>query len=209
MEPVRIGLIGCGRIGQKHLQALVHLEDAKLVATCDVELERAAGAAVAFDAEAYDDPARLLEREDLEAVVVATPSGTHPDLVRMALARGVHVLVEKPLALTYAQAKAVVDEAQAAGVLMAVTHFNRLLPAVARSLEAFHQGRMGRMVAGEVSVLWSRPQSYYDEAAWRGTRAMDGGVLFNQAIHALDVLLQFMGQPRAVQAYAATLTHRI
>ncbi|WP_430626448.1 Gfo/Idh/MocA family protein [Sulfobacillus thermotolerans] len=94
-------------------------------------------------------------------------------------------------------------------MVVVVTQFNRMLPTVSKLLAAHQEGRLGRVVNGGVAVRWARPQSYYDEAPWRGTFAMDGGVLFNQAIHALDVLLQVMGPVDEVFAHTATLTHAI
>lgn len=208
-EPLKLGLIGCGKIGQKHLQALVHQKELALVATADTELDRAEAASVAFDAEAYVSAKDMLARAEPDAVIIATPSGTHKDLALLALDHGCHVLVEKPLTLNYLDAREVLNHAQAKDLRVAVTQFNRLLPSVSRMLEAVKEGRLGRLINGGVSVRWARPQSYYDEAPWRGTRAIDGGVLFNQAIHALDVLLQAMGPVDEVFAHAETLTHEI
>ena len=207
---VQVALVGCGKIGQKHLQALVHTKSMTLVATVDADREKAAAAAVAFDAAYYTSMAELfLAHPALDAVIIATPSGTHPPLAKEALNRDLHVLVEKPMALTAVDAMAMVRLAEQRRRVLAVTQFNRLLPVISLALETFREGRLGSLVEGGISVRWSRPQSYYDVAPWRGTRAMDGGVLFNQAIHALDILLQFSGPIREVFAYADTLTHQI
>ncbi|AEW06816.1 oxidoreductase domain protein [Sulfobacillus acidophilus DSM 10332] len=208
MRP-KLALVGCGKIGQKHLQALVHSNIAELVATVDVDIERARAAAVPFDARSYPSLESLLALEPIDAVIIATPSGTHRALTEMALRRGLHVMVEKPLALTGQDATAMVELARQKGRVLTVTQFNRLLPAVSHAIHAYKDGRLGRILEGGVSVRWARPQAYYDQAPWRGTRAMDGGVLFNQAIHALDVLLQFVDPVVEVFAYAATLTHKI
>lgn len=209
MAKVRLALVGCGKIGQKHLQALVHQKTAELVATVDPELDRAVAAAVAFDADAYDTLEAMVQATEVDAVILATPSGTHRELAQKALAHGLHVMVEKPLALSLRDAETIVQAGLDAQRVVTVTHFNRLLPSVSTALDAYHDGRLGRLLEGGVAVRWARPQSYYDAAGWRGTRAMDGGVLYNQAIHALDILLQFMGPAREVFAYADTLTHDI
>lgn len=209
MNPIRTALVGCGKIGQKHLQALIHQTAVQLAATVDTDLPRAAAAAVPFDALSFDNLEAALDEVALDAVIVATPSGVHRPLAEMAIQRGLHVLVEKPLALSYRDASAIVSLAAQHTVTAAVTQFNRLLPSVAKALAAHRDGRLGQVINGGVAVRWARPQAYYDEAPWRGTRAMDGGVLFNQAIHALDILLQFMGPVDTVFAEAATLTHDI
>ncbi len=208
-EPLKLGLIGCGKIGQKHLQALVHQKEFVLMATADTDIARAEAAAVAFDAEAYASAEDMLSHAELQAVIIATPSGIHKEMALLALEHECNVLIEKPLTLNYHDARQVLNRAQAKDLRVSVTQFNRLLPSVSRMLEAVTQDRLGRIINGGISVRWARPQSYYDEAPWRGTRIMDGGVLFNQAIHALDVLLQAMGPVEEVFAHAETLTHQI
>jgi UDP-N-acetyl-2-amino-2-deoxyglucuronate dehydrogenase len=206
---VRLGLIGCGKIGQRHLQALAHLPEASLVATVDPDRERAAQAAVPFDAAAFDSTDAMLAAGQLDAVIVATPSGLHPPLAQLALEQGLDVLVEKPLALDWETAARLTQFAEDAGLVLAVTHFNRMLPAVARVLELVRDGYLGRLVSGGVAVRWCRPQAYYDEAPWRGTRGMDGGILFNQAVHALDLAVAAFGPAEEACAYLATQAHRI
>jgi UDP-N-acetyl-2-amino-2-deoxyglucuronate dehydrogenase len=206
---VRLGLVGCGAIGQKHLQALAHLEGGELTATADTDLERATAAALPFDAAAFDSVPGLLASGLVDAVIVATPSGLHAELAMAALEQGLDVLVEKPLALSWRDGRSLVDFAVQAGLVLAVTHFNRLLPAPQAVLEACRNGRLGRLLSGGVAVRWSRPAAYFAAAPWRGTRAMDGGMLFNQAVHALDLLVQCFGPAAEVFAYADTLTHDI
>ncbi|MDA8192867.1 MAG: Gfo/Idh/MocA family oxidoreductase [Thermaerobacter sp.] len=209
MAQVRLALVGCGKIGQRHLQALVHQNRAALVATVDSERERAVAAAVAFDADAFETLEEMQHAVEVDAIILATPSGTHRALAEWALAAGLHVMVEKPLALSYRDAAAIVAAGQSAGRVVTATQFNRLLPAVAQAVAAYQRGQLGRVIEGAVALRWARPQSYYDAAAWRGTRSMDGGVLYNQAIHALDILLQFTGPAEEVFAFAGTLTHAI
>jgi UDP-N-acetyl-2-amino-2-deoxyglucuronate dehydrogenase len=206
---VRLGLIGCGKIGQKHLQALVHVADAQLVATADQDRERAEAAAVPFDATAFDSAEGLITSGLVDAVIIATPSGLHPALAMAAMEQGLDVLVEKPLALSYADAHALTRFAEDAGLILAVTHFNRMLPAVDRVLTLVRAGYFGQLLSGGVAVRWARPQAYYEEAPWRGTRAMDGGMLYNQGIHALDLAVMAFGPADEVFAYADTKTHAI
>ena len=209
MSNLKVALVGCGKIGQKHLQALIHSQSAQLIATVDTDGEKAAAAAVAFDAASYITLEDLVRHETPDALIVATPSGTHRALTQYALEQGLHVMVEKPMALEVRDAVAMVDMAAKHGRILTVTQFNRLLPTVSLARDVYHSGRLGRLIEGGISVRWARPQSYYDAAWWRGTRDMDGGVLFNQAIHALDVLLQFSGPVVEVFAFSGTQTHQI
>jgi UDP-N-acetyl-2-amino-2-deoxyglucuronate dehydrogenase len=206
---VRLGLIGCGKIGQKHLQALAHLPDAQLVATADTDPERAAAAALAFDAQSFPGADELYASGLVDAVIIATPSGLHPALALAAMEQGLDVLVEKPLALRYRDALRLTRFAEDAGLVLAVTHFNRMLPAVSRVLDLAASGYFGTLLSGGVAVRWARPQTYYDEAGWRGTRAMDGGMLFNQGIHALDLAVAAFGPASEVFCYLDTKTHAI
>ncbi len=206
---IRTVLIGCGKIGQRHLQALVHQKALELVACVDTNMEKAEAAAVAFDADAFNDTQSMLEQGEYDAAIIAAPSGLHRALAFQVINHNMHAMIEKPLALSYADAKAIVDLGREKRVSVVVTQFNRMLPTVRQLFAAYEDGRLGQLVNGGVSVRWSRPQSYYDEAPWRGTYAMDGGVLFNQAIHALDILVQMMGPVEEVYAQTATLTHDI
>ncbi|HBQ93789.1 MAG TPA: gfo/Idh/MocA family oxidoreductase, partial [Sulfobacillus sp.] len=127
---------------------------------------------MAFDADAFTEMDVMLDKANIDAAIIATPSGLHRDLAFQVIGRGKHVIVEKPLALTYRDAKAIVDLAKERNVFAVVTQFNRMLPTVEQLLQAHQDGRLGRIVNGGVAVRWSRPQSYYDEAPWRGTFAM-------------------------------------
>ena len=207
MANLNVALVGCGRMGQRYLQALVHCSEVDLIATADSDPEKAAAAAVPFDAASYSDMASLLAAQrNLDGVIIATPSSTHRQLAVEALTRGLNVLVERPMALTGEDARVMIRVAAEQSRILAVTQVNRLLPTVSEALDVFRQGRLGRLIEGGVSVRWARSQAYYDSSPWRLT---EGGVLFNQAIAALDVLLQFSGRIKEVFAYTATLTHQL
>jgi len=206
---IRVGLVGCGKIGQKHLQALARMPEVELVATCDTSRERAESAAVPFDAVGYESLSDLLRHDGLDAVILATPSGLHPEQAMAAMEQGLDVLVEKPLALSLEAAVNLTRFADDAGVILAVTHFNRLLPGPREVFDLVQSGSLGRLLSGGVAVRWARPQAYYDEAPWRGTRAMDGGMLFNQAVHALDLAVLYFGPAAEVFSYLDTQTHAI
>jgi UDP-N-acetyl-2-amino-2-deoxyglucuronate dehydrogenase len=207
LDTVRLALVGCGRIGQRHLQALIHCAGVDLAAVVDHNADKAEAAALAFDAVAYTDVSSLLKNSDmLDGLIVATPSSTHRSIAEAGLRAGLNVLVERPLALCVEDAQALVDLARSHDLRLAVSHFNRLVPSVSHALDTLRAGRLGRLVGGSAALRWSRPQSFYDAASWR---RRDGGVLFNQALHLLDILLHFSGPIREVFAYADTLTHHI
>src|SRR5699024_4806900 len=132
--------------------------------------------------EGYTDSADLVSRSDLDVVNICTPSGLHPDLTVQAAEAGKHVLVEKPMALTMAEADRMIQACADNGVKLSVVHPNRFRPAIRELKKRLERGAFGKISHANATLRWNRNQSYYDQAPWRGTQAMDGGVLMNQAI---------------------------
>jgi len=204
MAETGFGIVGCGKVARKHAQALRAISGARLRAVHDIDPSRAAVFAESYGAKSYRELEDLLGGPAVNIVSICTPSGLHARLgVRVAQA-GKHVLVEKPLALTTADCNAVTTAARAAGVKLAVVHPNRFLPNVAALKRAVETDAFGRLSHAAAVVRWHRPAVYYSSAPWRGTRAMDGGVLFNQAIHNIDLLLWMMGEVTEVVGRTAT-----
>lgn len=208
-KPRGIAVIGCGMAGAFHLRAIREIPRARLVGVAvrredrARELEGREGCPVTVD---YQE---LLRRPDVDLVTVATPSGSHGRIAMEALEAGKHVLVEKPVAMTSAEAGAVIRRASEKGLILSVVsqrRFEEAHRAIRRALDA---GALGNLLAVEVSCPFYRPQEYYDQAAWRGTRAEDGGALMNQGIHSVDLMLWFAGPARRVFGRRATRTHRI
>jgi UDP-N-acetyl-2-amino-2-deoxyglucuronate dehydrogenase len=216
---INFGIIGCGAISEKHGQAMAQVEGARLVAVADVVEERARAFAGKYLSETalpnghdkvYLDYRAMLEDSDVDAVIVATPSGLHAKMGLDVLDAGKHVLIEKPLALTSRDAQLLIDKAQSVGKCLGTVHPNRYYPTSQMIYRAIRDGRLGKLSHGVATVRWNRRASYYDEAPWRKTREMDGGILFNQAWHAFDALLWYMGSPVVdVQAMTATRFHDV
>ena len=205
-DAVRLGLVGCGKAGQKYLQALVHLTEAELVATYDPDYEAARRAAMAFDAPAFEDLSVMLRQMDIDGVVVAAPSHTHRQLVDVIVAQGVSALVEQPLTLTYEDALAMHRAAKRGGVVISSAHPLRLLPSVRQVAAAVRGHRLGTIIQATAQVVCSRTQSFYDEMLWRQDPASSGGLTFSEAISVLDVLVDLLGVPEEVFAVA---NHRL
>jgi UDP-N-acetyl-2-amino-2-deoxyglucuronate dehydrogenase len=208
---VRFGLVGCGRIAANHVGALqTHAERAELVAVCDNVPSRAAEFAAQTGATAYESLEGLLAHAPaVDAVILATPSGLHAPQAIACAAAGRHVVTEKPMATRWQDGKAMVAACDAAGVELFVVKQNRRNPTLQLVKKAVQQGRFGRIYMVTVNVFWSRPQSYYDSAAWRGTWEFDGGAFMNQASHYVDLLDWLIGPVESVQAYTATLERNI
>ncbi|WP_192868262.1 Gfo/Idh/MocA family protein [Calderihabitans maritimus] len=209
MRELGFGIIGCSRIAAKHAEALAHIEQAQLVAVMDIDEARAKEYAEAYGCEYYTKLDDILGRPDIQVVNICTPNGLHAEQGIKAARAGKHILVEKPVALTLESADALIEACEQEGVKLGVVHQNRFLPPVLKAREALERGRFGRLTHGQATVRWNRNQEYYDQADWRGTREMDGGMLLNQAIHNLDLLQWFMGPVESVFGYAGTKVRNI
>ena len=206
---LRIGIIGCGAISAQHIEAIGALPETRLVGVVDASEARAQATGERLSVPWSTKLEDLIERDDVDAVTICTPSGLHPGQARAALRAGKHVLVEKPIALSVAEAEAVVEDGHARARIVATVSQRRFEPAMQALHEAIAAGALGRisLIMGE--SLHHRPQSYYDSAPWRGTVAFDGGVLMNQAIHVIDLVRWIGGSVRSVGANLATLGHQI
>jgi predicted dehydrogenase len=151
----------------------------------------------------------LLERSDIDAVIVATPSGLHAKVALDAMDSGKHVLVEKPMATKIEDADAMIAKANQVARTLAVVHHNRFNTASRVLKNTLQDGRLGQVLWGSITALLYRPQSYYSESGWRGLISMDGGLLLNQVLHHIDLLLWLVGEVESVRGYRATLAHNI
>ena len=209
-ETLRFAIVGCGKISAKHLHVLGALPGARVTCLCDQNRSRAeAQRERAPEADVCTSLAQALAHPAVDAVTICTPSGSHARLGIQAAEAGKHVIVEKPLALTLADADDLIHACDRAGVKLFVVKQNRYNRPVLAARRALEEGRLGDLFMGGVRVLWHRDQAYYDAEPWRGTWAEDGGVCTNQASHHIDLLLWFMGEPVSVIAKGATIGHAI
>lgn len=203
---MRFALVGCGRIAKRHSELLGfdQIAGAELIAVCDTVIERAQKIGGQFNVPVYGDMDEMMQKEPVDVVVVLTPSGLHVEHVVRLAKYGKHIVVEKPMALTLDDADAMIRACDENGCRLFVVKQNRFNVPVVKLREALEAGRFGKLSLGTVRVRWSRRQSYYDQDAWRGTWAMDGGVLSNQASHHVDMLQWMMGEVESVFAKGAT-----
>lgn len=201
---IGIAVMGCGRIAQRHASLLADgkVGGARLAGVCDPQGTRAADFGSQYGVPHYATLADLLEAHGsaIDAVSVLTESGNHADHAVEVARSGRHVIVEKPMALTLADADRMIEACDKAGVKLFVVKQNRFNTPVQLARRALEAGHFGRILSGSVRVRWRRDQQYYDQDAWRGTWAMDGGVFANQASHHVDLLQWFMGTPVSVFA---------
>ena len=207
---IRFALVGCGRISKNHFEALArHADRAEIVAVCDTRPEALQAAVALTGAPGFASLEALLAGSDADVVVLATPSGLHPQQAIQVARAGRHVLSEKPMATKFEEGMAMVRACRDAGVKLFVVKQNRLNATVQLVKRAIEQGRFGRIYLSTVNVFWTRPQSYYDAAKWRGRWDLDGGAFMNQASHYVDLLDWLVGPVDNVHAYTATLARDI
>ena len=192
---MKYALIGCGRISPNHIAAAKanHLE---MVGICDIDEEVLNDKAEKFDlgdVRRYTDYREMLREEKPELVAIATESGRHAAIALDCIEAGCSLIIEKPIALSLADADAVINAAKERGVKVCACHQNRFNKSIGKIREALETGRFGRMFYGTAHVRWCRDYEYYSKAKWRGTWEQDGGALMNQCIHNIDLLRWMMG----------------
>ncbi len=206
----RFAVVGCGRISQKHFDALEkHADRAELVAVCDNQSERLAAAVETTGASGYQSLSEILSETDTDVVVLTTPSGLHPNQAIQIAETGRHVMTEKPMATRWQDGVRMVEACDKAGVHLFVVKQNRRNATLQLLKRAVDRKRFGRIYMVNINVFWTRPQAYYDQDAWRGTWEFDGGALMNQASHYVDLLDWIIGPVESIQAYTGTLARDI
>lgn len=192
---MKYALIGCGRISANHIAA-AKANRLEFVGICDINKEMLQDKVSRFDLEEvyqYVDYHKMLEKERPELVAIATESGKHAAIALDCIEAGCNVIIEKPIALTLAEADAVIKAAKEKGVKVCANHQNRFNKSIQKIRDAVEKERFGRMFYGTAHIRWCRDENYYMQAKWRGTWEQDGGALMNQCIHNIDLLRWMMG----------------
>lgn len=207
---VRYGIVGVGGMGSGHAKALQSIEEAGLAAVCDIVPEVAQAVGTQFGVPYCTDYHELIDRADVDAVMVATPHYFHPEISIYAMEQGKPVISEKPISVTVSAADAMVAAAERTGVPFGVMFQTRTEPIWRAAREIVESGRLGEIYRTMLVYADFRSQAYYNSAGWRATWAGEGGgVLINQAPHALDRFSLLGGLPSRVTAYTATRNHKI
>ena len=207
---VRFALVGCGRIAGNHFEAVrKHAERCELTDVCDTNPVALEAAVAKTGARGHRNLSEMLAATDADCIVLTTPSGLHPTQAFEAARAGFDVMTEKPMATRWHDGLEMVRACDAAKVRFFVVKQNRRNRTLQLLKQAVDQGRFGRIYMVNVNVFWTRPQAYYDSAAWRGTWEFDGGAFMNQASHYVDLLDWIAGPVESVMAYTGTLARNI
>jgi UDP-N-acetyl-2-amino-2-deoxyglucuronate dehydrogenase len=207
-EKVKAAIIGCGKVGHTHAQGYQRLPESELAAVCDVSLERAEAYGKTYHVKGYNDFDLMLHENQIDVLSICTPHPLHAETIQRAAAHGVHVLTEKPLASDLSDCDLAIDACRQNHVKLGVISQRRFYPPIQRMKTAIAAGKIGQPIIGDLVVLGWRDEAYYAMDAWRGKwQAEGGGVLVNQTIHQLDLLVWLMGPIDELFGYWDNFNH--
>ena len=209
METVQFAVIGAGNIGKTHVRAMQGVEQARVTVVCNRSGRDGKELANSVGADWVDDYHAVLQRDDVNALAICTPSGAHGEIAIAAARAGKHVLIEKPLEINLPRIDAVLEAAHANNITLSCIFQSRMRQGVRAARQALHDGRLGKLIFANAFVPWHRPPDYYANN-WRGTLSLDGGgALMNQSIHSIDLLQWLAGDVASIFAHTATRVHDI
>lgn len=203
---IQFAIIGCGRIAQRHAEHINKF--GKLVAVCDTVKEKADAMAKQYNATAYYDAADLLANEkSIDVVSVCSPNGLHAQHSIQGLKAGFHVLCEKPMAINVNDCGEMIKTAERYNKRLFAIKQNRFNPPVEAVKNIIDEGRLGKIFSVQLTCFWNRNQDYYQNS-WKGTKDLDGGTLYTQFSHFVDLLYWMVGDIKDVEAYTANYAHQ-
>lgn len=204
---IRFAILGCGNIAERHAKHISQL--GKLVALCDIVPDKARALGQKYDAACFENVEKLLqEARNADVISVCTPNGLHAEHTIKALQAGYHVLCEKPMALTVKDCSEMISAAERANKRLFIVKQNRFNPPVAAVKKLLAEGRLGRIYSIQLNCFWNRPAAYYKDSSWKGTRDLDGGTLFTQFSHFIDLLYWMIGDVKEVKGFAGNFDHK-
>ncbi len=211
MKKLKIGVIGVGGIGCLHCNNIKSLEEVELACVCDVNEQTAKKVGKEFKAKYFSDYKKLIKSGLCDAVLVATPHWFHPEICIFAFENNLHVLCEKPMAVTVSGADRMLEAAKKSKKVFSLMYQQRISPVVQKAIETVESGILGPIQRTSfIDTVFYRTQAYYDSATWRGTwKDEGGGVLMSQAPHGIDIFLSLSGLPKKVEAKTRTKLHKI
>jgi len=206
-KKINFALVGCGKIAERHIDAIKNTNGAALSAVCDFNQDRVNEKAQLASVPAYNNYHDMLNHEkNIDVIIISTPSGMHYEHAKeILITYHKHIVLEKPMVMTVSQGYDLKKISDQLNLRIFPIYQNRFNTAVQFVKQALVGSELGKVRVGTVRVRWCRPQSYYDQSAWRGTWSMDGGAITNQGIHYIDLLRHLCGEVKRVHAKLATL----
>lgn len=207
MNNLNIAIIGCGRIAQRHAKHISNTHGANLIAVCDIITEKADQLAKEYDAKAYYDVESLLKHAHIDLIAICSPNGLHAAHSILALNSGINVLCEKPMAISVYDCGEMIKAAEKSNRRLFVIKQNRYNPPVQAVKNAIDTGKLGKINSIQLSCFWNRNEDYYNNS-WKGTKDLDGGTLYTQFSHFIDLLYYMIGDVKEVKAFGANFIHQ-
>lgn len=196
----RVAVAGCGAIAATHCEVLSKNSNVQIVAMADIVVARAVELCGLYGGNAYENHEQMLENEKIDALHICTPHYLHVPMAIAAMDKGIHVLLEKPVATSFEALELLKNTFCRSGKVLGVCFQNRYLPAVRRANELIKSGQAGAIKGARAFVTWRRDEEYYTKSGWRGMKQKEcGGVMINQAIHTLDLMLWLVGDPQKIE----------
>ena len=206
MAKINFAIIGCGRIAQRHAEHIA--KHGNMIAVCDIVEAKAEELAHKYGAKAYTSIDALLSTsQNIDVVSICSPNGLHAEHSIKALKAGYHVLCEKPMAISVPDCGEMIKAAEHANRRLFAIKQNRFNPPVEAVKAAIESGKMGKIYSVQLSCFWNRNPDYYANS-WKGSKAMDGGTLFTQFSHFIDLLYWLVGDIKTAQAYTGNYAHQ-
>tara|TARA_B100000929_G_scaffold288640_1_gene277520 strand:- start:276 stop:1292 length:1017 start_codon:yes stop_codon:yes gene_type:complete len=210
MNKLKFAIVGCGHIGMRHLKIIQAEKNAELVAVCDNDHNILEILSQNYpDLDLYENFSEMLLKSGADVICICTPHGFHSKMSVEAVKAKKHVLVEKPMALDSAQSREMIKEAEKNGVRLFVVKQNRYNKPINLTNEALKKQKLGRIFIVQCNVMWNRNQDYYNQSSWRGKKSTEGGALFTQVSHFLDLLVWWFGEIEEAKTLVETLNHNI
>mgnify|MGYP001065771176 CR=1 FL=1 len=205
-KPIKFAVIGAGHIGKRHCEMIERNDDCQLVAICDTRTKEELGIEN-YTVPFYNNPEEMLSKEDFDILCVATPNGLHAEHALMGLKAYKHVVVEKPMALTKADCERIIFRAMQVGKHVFCVMQNRYSPPSQWIKELLQEKRLGEIFMVQINCYWNRDERYYKKAGWKGKRDLDGGTLFTQFSHFLDIMYWLFGDIKDIQSKFNNFNH--
>ncbi len=206
-DKIKFGIIGCGRIAQRHAEHINNV--GVLTAVCDLKKKAASTLAEQYNCTSYTDIESLLYKEsEIDVISICTPNGLHAEQTIQALNAGFHVLCEKPMATTVMDAEKMINASLKANKRLFIVKQNRFNPPVEAVKHALEEGKLGTIHNVQLSCFWNRNPAYYKNSDWKGTENLDGGTLYTQFSHFIDLLYYFIGDISEAQGFSGNFEHK-
>jgi len=206
VNKLKFAIVGCGRIAERHAEQII--SKAELVTVCDIVESNANLFATKYGARGYQDIDKMLENEiDIDVIAICTPNGLHAEHAIKAFRKGIHVLCEKPMAISVYDCGEMIKEAERANKRLFIVKQNRYNPPVQALKVVLDQNRLGKIFSVQLNCFWNRNEDYYSKSDWKGTLKLDGGTLYTQFSHFIDLLYWFFGDVKSVSSLTKNFLH--